>query len=406
MSLIVQKYGGTSVGNIERIREVARRVKLYHDGGDQIVAVVSAMSGETNRLLGLAREVAQDPAEREMDALVASGEQVSAALLALALQDLGVRAVSFLGHQVQIATDSAFGRARIKSIDKEKLARTVSEGSVAVVAGFQGVDENNNITTLGRGGSDTTGVALAAALGAGLCEIFTDVGGVYTADPRVVPKARKLDRISYDEMLEFASLGTKVLQIRSVELASRYHVPVHVRSSFSDATGTKVVEEEGSMEDVLVSGVAHDRDQAKVTLQRVPDQPGLAARVFGPIAEAGIVVDMIIQNAAEDGMTDLTFTVPNIDCKKAVKVLEARKLDLGYRRILTDNRVGKVSIVGLGMRSHAGVAAKMFEVLAQEGINIQMISTSEIKVSVVVDEKYVELAVRTLHDALIMGAAA
>ena len=406
MSLIVQKYGGTSVGSIERIREVARRVKLYHDGGDQIVAVVSAMSGETNRLLGLAREVAHDPAEREMDALVASGEQVSAALLALALQDLGVRSVSFLGHQVQIATDSAFGRARIKSIDKEKLARTVSEGSVAVVAGFQGVDENNNITTLGRGGSDTTGVALAAALGAGLCEIFTDVDGVYTADPRVVPKARKLDRISYDEMLEFSSLGTKVLQIRSVEFASRYHVPVHIRSSFSDATGTKVVEEERSMEDVLVSGVAHDRDQAKVTLQRVPDQPGLAARVFGPIAEAGIVVDMIIQNAAEDGMTDLTFTVPNGDCDKAVKVLEGRERDLRYRGILADNGVAKVSIVGLGMRSHAGVAAKMFEVLAREGINIQMISTSEIKVSVVVDEKYVELAVRTLHDALITGAAA
>lgn len=406
MSLIVQKYGGTSVGSVERIREVARRVKRYHETGDHVVVVVSAMAGETNRLLALAREVAREPAEREKDALVASGEQVSAALLALALQDLGVPAVSFLGHQVQIATDSAFGRARIKSIDRERLSQTVSEGTVAVVAGFQGVDQDNNITTLGRGGSDTTGVALAASLGADLCEIFTDVDGVYTADPRVVPRARKLERISYDEMLELASLGTKVLQIRSVEFAGRYHVPVHVRSSFSDATGTMVVEEEGSMEDVLVSGIAHDRDQAKVTLQRVPDQPGLAARVFGPIAEAGIVVDMIIQNAAEDGMTDLTFTVPKGDCEKAVKLLRGLEKDIGCRGILADSGVAKVSIVGLGMRSHAGVAARMFDILAREGINIQMISTSEIKLSVVVDEKYVELAVRALHDAFITGAAA
>ena len=401
MALIVQKFGGTSVGSVERIREVARRVAGYQRAGHRLVVVVSAMAGETNRLLALAREVAAVPAEREADALVASGEQVSAALLALALQDIGVRALSFLGHQVQISTDSAFGRARIKSIDKDRLVRTIEGGAVAVVAGFQGVDEHNNITTLGRGGSDTTGVALAAALGADFCEIFTDVEGVYTADPRVVPGARKLARISYDEMLELASLGAKVLQIRSVEFAKRYHVPVHVRSSFSEAEGTFVVEEETGMEDILVSGVAHDRDQAKITLQRVPDRPGLAARVFGPIAGAGIVVDMIIQNASDDGTTDLTFTVPSGDQEKALGLLRGHEAELGIRGIVTDPDVAKVSIVGVGMRSHAGVAARMFEVLAREGINIQMISTSEIKISVVIEKKFVELAVRGLHDAFL-----
>jgi aspartate kinase len=405
MALIVQKYGGTSVANVDRIREVARRVAADHRRGDRLVVVVSAMAGETNRLLDLARQVAHRPAERETDALVASGEQVAAALLALALQDQGVKAASFLGHQVRIATDSAFGRARIQSIDKHRLQAAVEQGKVAVVAGFQGVDAENNITTLGRGGSDTTGVALAAALGADACEIFTDVDGVYTSDPRIVPYARKLERISYDEMLELASLGAKVLQIRSVEFAKRYRVPVHVRSSFSDAPGTMVIGEDKPMEDVLVSGVAHDRDQAKITLLRVPDRPGVAARVFGPIAAAGIVVDMIIQNASAEGTTDLTFTVPRGDFDKALSLVRTEEKALGAQGVTTDTQVAKVSIVGLGMRSHAGVAARMFDVLATEGINIQMISTSEIKISVVVDEKYTELAVRTLHDAFITPRA-
>ncbi len=403
MALIVQKYGGTSVGSVERIRNVARRVAEYRGEGHRLVVVVSAIAGETNRLLALAREIARQPAERETDALVASGEQVSAALLALALHDLGLRATSFLGHQVRISTDSAFGRARIRSIDKHRLLATVDEGAIAVVAGFQGVDESGNITTLGRGGSDTTGVALAAALRADVCEIFTDVEGVFTSDPRIVPHARKLDRISYDEMLELASLGAKVLQIRSVEVAKRYKVPVHVRSSFNRSPGTMVREEEKLMEDILVSGVAHDRDQAKITLLRVPDRPGLAARVFGPIAAAGIVVDMIIQNASADGTTDLTFTVPRGEHEKALALVRGEEPSLGFQGVTTDASVAKVSIVGLGMRSHAGVAARMFEVLAREGINIQMISTSEIKISVVVDEKYTELAVRTLHDVFVGG---
>jgi aspartate kinase len=401
MALIVQKYGGTSVGSVERIREVASRVASYRRNGHRLVVVVSAMAGETNRLLDLARQVARLPSEREKDALVASGEQVSAALLALALQDLGLDAISFLGHQVRIATDSAFGRARIRSIDRHRLLASLERGTIAVVAGFQGVDSDNNITTLGRGGSDTTGVALAAALSADVCEIFTDVDGVYTSDPRIVPGARKLERISYDEMLELASLGAKVLQIRSVEFAKRYHVPVHVRSSFEDCEGTMVVAEDQGMEDVMVSGVAHDRDQTKLTLLRVPDRPGLAARVFGPIAAAGIVVDMIIQNASADGTTDLTFTVPRGDYEKALSMLKRDEAAHGAHGIASDPNVAKVSIVGLGMRSHAGVAARMFEVLAAESINIQMISTSEIKISVVIDEKYVELAVRALHDAFI-----
>ena len=401
MALIVQKFGGTSVGSVERIREVAKRVATYHRDGHRLVVVVSAMAGETNRLLDLARQVAARPVERESDALVASGEQVSAALLALALQDLGLKAASFLGHQVRISTDSAFGRARIQSIDKHRLVGALDDGTIAVVAGFQGVDRDNNITTLGRGGSDTTGVALAAALRADMCEIFTDVDGVYTSDPRIVPHARKLERISYDEMLELASLGAKVLQIRSVEFAKRYGVPVHVRTSFGDGEGTLVVGEDKIMEDVLVSGVAHDRDQAKITLLRVPDRPGLAARVFGPIAAAGIVVDMIIQNASADGTTDLTFTVPRGDFDKALSLVRREESGLDAHGVATDTNVAKVSIVGLGMRSHAGVAARMFDVLAAEGINIQMISTSEIKISVVVDEKYTELAVRALHDAFI-----
>ncbi|MGH7897620.1 MAG: aspartate kinase [Candidatus Binatia bacterium] len=404
--LIVQKYGGTSLGDVERIRNVAKRVAAARSAGNRLVVVVSAMAGETNRLLALARQVAREPADRETDALVASGEQVSAALLALALHDLGIPATSFLGHQVRISTDSAFGRARIQSIDKHRLLAALEQEQVAVVAGFQGVDRDDNITTLGRGGSDTTGVALAAALRADLCEIFTDVEGVFGADPRIVPHARKLDRISYDEMLELASLGTKVLQIRSVEFAKRYQVPVHVRSTFSDGPGTLVAKEDKPMEDVLVSGITHDRDQAKITLLRVPDRPGLAARLFGPIAAAGIVVDMIIQNASADGTTDLTFTVPKSDYEKALALVQRGEGEIGAHGVTTDTKVAKVSIVGLGMRSHAGVAARMFEVLAGEGINILMISTSEIKISVVVDEKYAELAVRVLHDTFLASPAA
>ncbi|HEY2389333.1 MAG TPA: aspartate kinase [Candidatus Binatia bacterium] len=401
MSLIVQKYGGTSVGDVDRIRNVAARVARCRAAGDDLVVVVSAMAGETNRLVGLATQMHPDADSREKDVLISTGEQVTVALLAIALKAAGCAAVSFLGHQVRIATDSAFGKARIKSIDAERINAALAAGNVVVVAGFQGVDGDDNITTLGRGGSDTSAVALAAALRADGCEIYTDVEGVFTSDPRLCPDARKLDRISYEEMLELASLGAKVLQIRSVEFAKRYNVPVHVRSTFSEAQGTWVVEEEASMEDVLVSGVTYDRDEAKITLLRVPDQPGLAARVFGPIADANIGVDMIIQNASADGTTDLTFTVPKGDFRQALALTEAHARDLGAEGVRTDTDVAKVSIVGLGMRSHAGVAAAMFRALADVGINIQMISTSEIKVSVVVDAKYVELAVRVLHDAFI-----
>lgn len=401
MSLVVQKYGGTSVGDLGRIRNVAGRVAACRDRGDDLVVVVSAMAGETSRLLALAHELGPDPAKRECDVLVATGEQVTAALLALALEQLGKPAVSFLGHQVRIETDSAFGKARIKSIDSDRVGAALDAGRVVVVAGFQGVDEDHNITTLGRGGSDTSAVALAAALKADSCEIYTDVEGVFTTDPRICPDARKLDRISYEEMLELASLGAKVLQIRSVEFAKRYRVPVHVRSSFSDAEGTWVIEEEASMEDVLVSGVTYDRDEAKITVRGVPDIPGLASRIFGPIADANIGVDMIIQNASADGTTDVTFTVPKSDFRHALALVESTAKAIGAAGVKTDTDVAKVSIVGLGMRSHAGVAAKMFRTLADVGINIQMISTSEIKISVVVDAKFVELAVRVLHDALV-----
>jgi aspartate kinase len=401
MSLIVQKYGGTSVGDLGRIRKVAARVAAQRAVGDDLVVVLSAMAGETNRLLTQAHDLAPEPDRRECDVLVATGEQVTVALLAIALNQLGCPAVSFLGHQVRIATDSAFGKARIKSIDANRITSALAAGRVVVVAGFQGVDVENNITTLGRGGSDTSAVALAAALRAHYCEIYTDVEGVFTSDPRICPRACKLARISYDEMLELASLGAKVLQIRSVEFAKRYNVPLHVRSSFTESEGTWVVEEEASMEDVLVSGVTHDRDEAKITLVRVPDQPGLAARVFGPIADANIGVDMIIQNASADGTTDLTFTVPKADFRQALGLIEANAGQIGAAGVRTDQDVSKVSIVGLGMRSHAGVAARMFRALADVGINIQMISTSEIKISVVIDAKFVELAVRVLHDTFL-----
>jgi aspartate kinase len=401
LALIVQKYGGTSVGSVERMRLVAQRVAATCAAGNRVVVVVSAMAGETNRLLKLATDLIPQPDPRESDVLVATGEQVSAALVSMALIDAGVRARSMLGHQIPIATTGVFQKARIRSIDASNLLDVVDGGTVAVVAGFQGVDDESNITTLGRGGSDTSAVALAAAVKADVCEIYTDVDGVYTTDPRICPRARKLARISFDEMLELASLGAKVLQIRSVELAKRYAVPLHVRSSFSDEPGTWVVQEDGRMEDVLVSGVAADQNEAKITLLRVPDRPGLATRIFTPIAKAHIVVDMIIQNASEDGYTDLTFTVQRADFQKALGMVQEVAKEIGAGGVATDTSIAKVSVVGLGMRSHAGVAARMFEVLAAEGINIQMISTSEIKVSVVIDAKYAELAVRVLHQALI-----
>ena len=401
MALIVQKYGGTSVGSIERIRAVAQRIAAARAAGNRVIVVVSAMAGETNRLLKLASDLSPQPDARESDVLVATGEQVSVALVAMALHDTGVPARSFLAHQIRMSTDGVFGRARITSIDATAMLQLVNEGGVAVVAGFQGVDEQLNITTLGRGGSDTSAVAMAAAVKADVCEIYTDVTGVFTTDPRICPNARKLDRISFDEMLELASLGAKVLQIRSVEFAKRYNVPLHVRSSFADEEGTWVVPEDAVMEDVLVSGVASDLNEAKITLQRVPDRPGLATKIFTPIANAHIVVDMIIQNASEEGFTDLTFTVQRGDYQKALSMVRAVAGEIGARGVTSDTSVAKVSVVGLGMRSHAGVAARMFEVLAREGINIQMISTSEIKISVVIDAKYAELAVRVLHQALI-----
>ena len=399
--LLVQKYGGTSIGSIDRIKHVAAKVAAAKRAGHDLVVVVSAMAGETNRLIALAHEVSEQPDEREKDVLLASGEQVSVALLTLALKELGQPARSYLGHQVRIETDNAYGKARILSIDSTKIVQALSAGEIVIVAGFQGVDEDDNITTLGRGGSDTSAVALAAFLSAGACEIYTDVEGVFTTDPGICPDARKLQRISYEEMIELASTGAKVLEIRSVEFAKKFSVPVHVRSTFSEVEGTWLVAEEESMSDVLVSGVACDKNEAKITLVRVPDRPGLAAQIFGPIADAHIVVDMIIQNASEDGTTDLTFTVPKADHKKARAIVENALPALHAKGIRVDTDIAKVSVVGVGMRTHAGVAAKMFQVLAQEGINIEMISTSEIKISVVIDAKYTELAVRVLHDAFI-----
>jgi len=401
MALLVQKYGGTSVGSVERIKQVAERVLVTKHAGNDVVVVVSAMAGETNRLVTLAQQFSEIPDERERDVLLATGEQVTVALLSLTLKELGQPARSFLGHQVRIETDNAFGKARIKTIDCKRIQRALKDGEVVVVAGFQGVDEDDNITTLGRGGSDTSAVALAAFLNAAACEIYTDVEGVLTTDPGICPTARKLARISYDEMIELASSGAKVLQIRSVEFAKKFSVPVHVRSSFSEVEGTWVVKEDESMDEVMVSGVSCDKDEVKITLVRVPDRPGLAAQIFGPIAAAHIVVDMIIQNASEDGTTDLTFTVPKADYKKALGLVERAAPAIDAKGVRVDTDIAKISIVGVGMRTHAGVAAKMFEVLAREGINIEMISTSEIKISVVIAAKYTELAVRVLHDAFI-----
>ena len=399
--LLVQKYGGTSVGTIERIQAVAQRVAVARKAGFDVVVVASAMSGETNRLLALGQKLSGRPDPREMDALVATGEQVSVALLAIALNEIGVPARSFLGHQVRLRTDSSFMKARIRGIDADRLIETAREGIVPVVAGFQGIDDQGNTTTLGRGGSDTTAVAIAAALGQAVpCEIYTDVEGVYTADPNVCPSARKVQRISYEEMLELASLGAKVLQIRSVELAMKYAVPVHVRSSFSDAEGTWVVNEDESLESVVVAGVTSDKNEAKVTIRRVEDKPGRAAGLFEALAEARISVDMIIQNPSPDGSTDMTFTVQKGELAAAREI--AGKVFPSHELFVREDVV-KVSIVGLGMRSHAGVAAKMFRILADEGINIEAITTSEIKVSCLVAAKYHELAVRALHDGFSLG---
>ncbi|HEX8704900.1 MAG TPA: aspartate kinase [Myxococcaceae bacterium] len=399
MALIVQKYGGTSVGDVERIKNVARRCIAAQKAGHDVVVVVSAMSGETNRLLKLVGQISERPNEREQDVVVATGEQVSIGLVALAIQAQKKKAVSFLGHQVRITTDSTFSKARIKSIDAERIVQALKKKQIVVVAGFQGQDEEGNVTTLGRGGSDTTAVALAAALKADACEIYTDVDGVYTTDPNVCPAAHKLDRISYEEMLELASVGAKVLQIRSVEFAMKYKVPLWVKSSFTDDPGTLVCEEDASMEDVLVSGIAYDKNEAKIAIRGVPDVPGVAAKIFGALDEKSIVVDLIVQNVSKDGRTDLTFTVGKADLTKTKDVVKKIVKTVKAEGMETDDQISKVSIVGVGMRNHSGVAAKMFKVLAGAGINVQMISTSEIKVSCVIHSNYTELAVRELHSA-------
>ena len=408
MALIVQKFGGTSVGSVERIQQVAEKVKKFRERGDDVVVVVSAMSGETNRLIDLAKQISGDqPVARELDVMVSTGEQVTIALLAMALIKCGVPAVSYTGAQVRILTDSAFNKARILHIDEQNIRADLNAGKVVVVAGFQGVDEQSNITTLGRGGSDTTGVALAAALKADECQIYTDVDGVYTTDPRVVPQARRLEKITFEEMLEMASLGSKVLQIRSVEFAGKYNVPLRVLHSFQEGPGTLItLDEEESMEQPIISGIAFNRDEAKLTIRGVPDTPGVAFKILGPISAANIEVDMIVQNVSHDNTTDFTFTVHRNDYQNALAVLENTAREIGAREVSGDTKITKVSIVGVGMRSHAGVASRMFEALAKESINIQMISTSEIKVSVVIEEKYLELAVRALHTAFELDASA
>lgn len=403
MALYVQKYGGTSVGSVERIEAVADKVHGFKQQGHDIVVAVSAMSGETNRLIGLAKEIQSQPNPREMDVLVSTGEQVTIALLCMALEARGVSARSYTGAQVKILTDSTHTKARIQDIEVSSMQRDLEAGRVIVVAGFQGVDPDGNITTLGRGGSDTTGVALAAALKADECQIYTDVDGVYTTDPRVVEGARRLDRITFEEMLEMASLGSKVLQIRAVEFAGKYKVPLRVLSSFSEGQGTLItIEDDAAVEKPVISGIAFNRDEAKLTVMGVPDVPGVASKILGPVSKANIEVDVIVQNVAADNTTDFTFTVHRNDYEATQKVLEKVVSELGAREVVGDNKIAKVSIVGVGMRSHAGVASKMFDTLADENINIQMISTSEIKVSVVIAEKYLELAVRALHSAFEM----
>ncbi len=406
MSLVVQKYGGTSMGTLERIKNVARRVAAAKDAGDDVVVVVSAMSGETDRLIKLANAISSSPDDRELDMLVSTGERVSIALLAMALIDMGYKARSFTGRQVGIITDSAHTKARIEKITAERLKEALDDGIIPVVAGFQGIDEKSDVTTLGRGGSDTTAVALAAALKADMCDIYTDVDGVYTSDPNIVPNARKLNKISYEEMLEMTSLGAKVLHSRSVEFAAKYDVPLRVLSSFTNNSGTLVTKEDKDMEQEAVSGVTYDKNASKISLLGVPDKPGIAARIFGAISDANIIVDMIIQNISQGELTDISFTVPKGDAKKAVDIMKKMTKEIGASDVLLNPDIAKVSIVGVGMRSHSGVAAKMFATLAKEGINIMMISTSEIKVSCVIDSKYAELAVRALHDAFELGEKA
>jgi aspartate kinase len=399
MSLIVQKYGGTSVGSVEKIRDVANRVVECHQEGNQMVVVLSAMAGQTDGLIQLAHKITNDPDSRELDVLLSTGEQVSVALFAITLKSMGFEAQSLLGFQVGVHTDQVYGKARIHEIDTVRIMKALDQNKILAVAGFQGLDDSGNITTLGRGGSDTTAVALAAALKADVCEIFTDVDGVYTTDPTICPQAKKMAFISYEEMLEMASMGAKVLEIRSVEFAKKFDVPIHVRSTFTKEKGTMVVGETKDMEKVMVSGVAYSKNEARITVRRVPDRPGIAAQIFGPISNSGVVVDMIIQNTSEDGITDLTFTVPKSDFYKIMKLVSNVAHEIGAEKVLGDEDIAKVSIVGVGMRTHAGVALKMFETLANENINIIMISTSEIKVSCVIEEKYTELAVRVLHKA-------
>ncbi len=403
MSLIVQKFGGTSIGDIEKIKHVARRVANRRKTGDSIVVVVSAMAGETDRLIELTNKASENPESREYDVVVSTGEQVSSGLLALVLNDMDCQAKSLLGFQIPITTDSSYTRARISEIGKKRILKELEEGTIVVVAGFQGIDMDGNITTLGRGGSDTTAVALATALEADLCEIYTDVKGVYTTDPNMCTDARKLKKISYDEMLEMSSLGAKVLQTRSVEFAKKYHVPLMVRSSFSDEDGTLVVMEDKDMEKVIVSGITYNKDEAKISLVRVPDRPGIAAKLFAPLTEADINLDMIVQNISHDGYTDMTFTVAKGDYNKALELIKGSSKAIGAEDVVGDTNIAKLSIVGAGMRSHAGVASKTFEALAKEGINIQMISTSEIKISFVIDVKHTEVAIRALHDAFELG---
>ncbi len=398
MALVIQKYGGTSVANTNRIKRVAERVIERKRQGDDIVVVLSAMAGQTNYLINLALEMQPQPDKRELDVLLSTGEQVTIALFSMAVKNLGFDAESFLGFQIPIETDTAHTKARIKNIPTERLKRALKEGKIPVVAGFQGIDASGSITTLGRGGSDTTAVAVAVALKADVCEIYTDVDGVYTTDPNICPSARKIERISYEEMLEMASLGAKVLEIRSVEFAMRYNMPLHVRSSFTNSPGTMVVKEDKSMEDVLVSAVTYSRDEARITVKKVPDKPGIAAALFSPISEANIVVDMIIQNTREGNLTDMTFTVPKNDLEQALEIVKKTAEKIGAEAVVGDKNIAKVSIIGVGMRNHAGVASKMFDILARHGINILMISTSEIKVSCVIDEKFTELAVRALHE--------
>ncbi|MHB1061268.1 MAG: aspartate kinase [Thiobacillus sp.] len=407
MALIVQKYGGTSVANVERIRAVAERVAKFKMLGHQVVVVLSAMSGETNRLIALAKQIQATPDPRELDMMVSTGEQVTIALLAMALKDLGLKAKSYTGAQVRILTDNAHTKARILSIDEARMRADLDSGHVLVVAGFQGVDEQGNITTLGRGGSDTTGVALAAALKADECQIYTDVDGVYTTDPRIVPEARRLKTITFEEMLEMASLGSKVLQIRSVEFAGKYKVKLRVLSSFQDeGDGTLITfEENNTMEQAVISGIAFNRDEAKITVVGVPDHPGIAYQILGPVADANIDIDMIVQNVSHENTTDFTFTVHRNDFEKAMGIVKATATSIGAREVTGDDKIAKVSIVGVGMRSHVGIARKMFETLSKENINLQMISTSEIKISVVVEDKYMELAVRALHQAFELDKA-